>query len=430
MKFKFHSYPQTLAPSIIERGINEPLLRDEIFCQLIKQTTENPNVLSMSLALKLMYLCLLSFRPTQKDLIEILKSHLASLTGGIITKFTTFDLAEDLAARCFELLSKPLPNFLAISQDESRMFYELSSEKLHVSVVLRESRKSEKKSKKEKYMDDVVVNVPKISSELARFLLHDDVNITADDLSNTLSHKLKIPFVGYIKLQNYPSRLHLPEDGLIDGNTNLIQLIELLKNYGAEKSTSWLLVCEDSGEELADDVSQMHNLVIHSLEDVLGAPPPVSPKHGDDLDDNDASAAQHSMFGGNKLKDEEILLKEELRRKAEEAEASRLEEIHRQDELAKTLKAEEHARALEDARKKKERMELEDRENLARQAAAEKLEQVKKLKERASKLRSRTGAASSNFGSSGDISSFREGGTLRSTRVKRPVRQLTRTLRN
>lgn len=37
------SFPNMLAREVLEKGIQNPDLRDEIFIQLIKQVTENPN---------------------------------------------------------------------------------------------------------------------------------------------------------------------------------------------------------------------------------------------------------------------------------------------------------------------------------------------------------------------------------------------------
>src|SRR5690349_16427398 len=37
MKDTYHPYPMTLAAEVLHRCLEEPLLRDEIFCQLVKQ---------------------------------------------------------------------------------------------------------------------------------------------------------------------------------------------------------------------------------------------------------------------------------------------------------------------------------------------------------------------------------------------------------
>ena len=39
----FHPYPTTLALEVVKTGRAEPLLRDEIFCELMKQTSSNPS---------------------------------------------------------------------------------------------------------------------------------------------------------------------------------------------------------------------------------------------------------------------------------------------------------------------------------------------------------------------------------------------------
>lgn len=54
-----------LSKSIIEQGMNFPQLRDEIFCQLVKQTNNNPDRHSLSLAWKLFILVICAFPPTR-----------------------------------------------------------------------------------------------------------------------------------------------------------------------------------------------------------------------------------------------------------------------------------------------------------------------------------------------------------------------------
>jgi hypothetical protein len=41
MGINFHQYPITCAQENLNVGLLEPLLRDEIFVQIIKQTTDN-----------------------------------------------------------------------------------------------------------------------------------------------------------------------------------------------------------------------------------------------------------------------------------------------------------------------------------------------------------------------------------------------------
>ncbi len=41
MGVNFHQYPITCAQEILYVGLDEPLLRDEILVQIIKQTTDN-----------------------------------------------------------------------------------------------------------------------------------------------------------------------------------------------------------------------------------------------------------------------------------------------------------------------------------------------------------------------------------------------------
>eukprot|EP00808_Paulinella_micropora_P029785 g80335.t1 len=58
---QYHAYPVTLAYEVVNTGVNEELLRDEIFCQLIKQTTKNPSQDSALLGWKLFYLSISTF---------------------------------------------------------------------------------------------------------------------------------------------------------------------------------------------------------------------------------------------------------------------------------------------------------------------------------------------------------------------------------
>ena len=43
-KVRYHTFAEILVPQMIERSLAEPPLRDEMFAQLIKQTTHCPNL--------------------------------------------------------------------------------------------------------------------------------------------------------------------------------------------------------------------------------------------------------------------------------------------------------------------------------------------------------------------------------------------------
>jgi len=101
MNDHYHPYPVTLAYEVVNVGVNEPLLRDEIFCQLIKQTTLNPKVDSMILGLKLFYLCISTFAPS-KDLTPFVFSHLGILAHQKLPEGPVgFNTTKDLATNCW-----------------------------------------------------------------------------------------------------------------------------------------------------------------------------------------------------------------------------------------------------------------------------------------------------------------------------------------
>eukprot|EP01099_Mayorella_cantabrigiensis_P000475 TRINITY_DN1221_c0_g2_i3.p1 TRINITY_DN1221_c0_g2~~TRINITY_DN1221_c0_g2_i3.p1 ORF type:complete len:779 (+),score=191.17 TRINITY_DN1221_c0_g2_i3:2124-4460(+) len=60
------SYPTMLAKEVLQKGLEEPHLRDEIYCQLVKQLSSNPTPSSLSQAWKLMKLALATFPPSEE----------------------------------------------------------------------------------------------------------------------------------------------------------------------------------------------------------------------------------------------------------------------------------------------------------------------------------------------------------------------------
>lgn len=106
MKDRFHTYPAVLGHEILDQCLKTPLLRDEIFCQLIKQTTENRSTESLLLGWKLIYLCLSCFGPTDSELVSVLNSHIAQVATRKLQKHIPFDTIENVAANCYLMLLK------------------------------------------------------------------------------------------------------------------------------------------------------------------------------------------------------------------------------------------------------------------------------------------------------------------------------------
>ena len=61
-----YSYAPMLAQEVLRMGLEMTPLRDELFCQLLKQITHNPNTDSRAKGLDLMRICLQAFAPSDK----------------------------------------------------------------------------------------------------------------------------------------------------------------------------------------------------------------------------------------------------------------------------------------------------------------------------------------------------------------------------
>jgi len=97
----YHPYPITLAYEVVNVGVNEPLLRDEIFAQLVKQTQLNPRPESTLLGMKLFYLCISTFAPSS-TMTPFVMSHLAYFAHREYpADIVGFNSIEDLATNCW-----------------------------------------------------------------------------------------------------------------------------------------------------------------------------------------------------------------------------------------------------------------------------------------------------------------------------------------
>ena len=102
-KVRFHAYPYTTGFAVVSAGHSQAALRDEIYCQLIKQTTDCPKKDSALLGFKLIYLCLSAFMPNKSR--DWLLSHLASRANPnyIETLPDTAESIQDVATHCIRL---------------------------------------------------------------------------------------------------------------------------------------------------------------------------------------------------------------------------------------------------------------------------------------------------------------------------------------
>jgi hypothetical protein len=135
MRDRFHAYPITLAHEVIFRGLEEPLLRDEIFIQLIKQTTKNPSNESLLLGWKLMYLCVKTFPPTTEEMEKVLLSHIAEIANPKLYKHMLFDSLDNVATNCYVALQDSIsrgPKSEVPSLEEIRGLTESKALKLRV----------------------------------------------------------------------------------------------------------------------------------------------------------------------------------------------------------------------------------------------------------------------------------------------------------
>lgn len=100
------SFSITLALDLLKTCQEEPILCDELYCQIIKQTSRNPSVESLLLGWKLMYLCLNVFNPKNADLENVIRSHIVDIANPKVQKYMPFDTVQNVASNCWLALRK------------------------------------------------------------------------------------------------------------------------------------------------------------------------------------------------------------------------------------------------------------------------------------------------------------------------------------
>jgi hypothetical protein len=367
MKIRYHQFPAALSVNIIKLAVNNSLLRDEVCLQVIKQTKNNPNVLSAALALKLLYLCLLCFRPSSK-MEDILKSHLAGLASPQVGKLTTYDIMEDLAARCFELLSHPLPQVPhPPTQDEAVTFYDLTSERLTFTIENQGQRKMVDKKSSEFH-----VRIPLTPSSLDDVLPVKEGQILAHDLATHISSQLRLPFIGRIKLVDAPAELKLDNDGVLGEQDRVVEIIESIKSAKSARKAQWLLIPgqekleEEEKDDEFDDEKEAE-LEHEDLDDDDEAPPPPPPEE-------DQSSAVTFANTPNLLQEKKkadpvekpttVKVKEPIKRKTAAEKLEELKEKEQKKKVESKSRSEQANLLKERARALREKKTSESRESM------------------------------------------------------------------
>jgi hypothetical protein len=199
---------------------------------------------------------------------DILSSHLASLSVPTVSKLSTFDVVEDLAGRCYELVLFDkilLPDVPA--QEIINAFVGLSSEKIIITLTFdlekeeevvtgtRKARSVKERELLSRKQKEHVVKFTLIPEPLKRLLPYpQDSEIVVEDILSEVSKTLKLPFLGKLMVENPPSEMKIPDDAILPNSTNFGTLITDLRSQGIdEKSLRWLLL---PSEEKKDSIEE------------------------------------------------------------------------------------------------------------------------------------------------------------------------------
>jgi hypothetical protein len=386
-KVKYHAYPASLAISIIQAGLKENLIKNEIFLQLIKQSSSNLSYIllicysssthddvrhSGPLVLKLLYLCLWNFRPTSKEVEDALLHHLSVIGSSYISKFTTFDVMEDMGVRCYELLTKTDLGFRMPSSQEASAFFvsfgrtfsfcsklilqDLASEKVSIFVTIEESTDGSAGKG-----TTIEFRVPTIPAMIKPFLVYEEGVIRVEDLTVSITHQLKLPFIGKLALQNAPEELKLPEDGILPEDLPLLDMLERIRVAGKTKRVEWFLLAGDPKDEEFEDLGPLASkFKIKDMSEMVDADVLAS------IPELPTASTQGTAKKGGEKFDPEAEKREKLKE---------LEKLERARELRLKQNLEEKKAAYE--REKEEKA----------KGSKEKLEKAKELKLRAQQMK-------------------------------------------
>lgn len=75
-----NTYPSTVAPTILEAGLSDPILANEIYLQLMRQLSSNPSAESTGYGWKMFCICAQVFHPSDDELKQMTESFVGAHT--------------------------------------------------------------------------------------------------------------------------------------------------------------------------------------------------------------------------------------------------------------------------------------------------------------------------------------------------------------